>query len=94
LVGGAETIKHTLLPMRHLLVDEVKEMTAIDHLQHITLGMQSFGKSEDNIMCLVVGNNCGVSLNLAIMLKVPLLGCGAHQFNLAVRKWISNQPEV
>ena len=28
------------------------------------------------------------------MLKVPLLGCGAHKFNLAVRKWISNQPEV
>jgi len=93
LVGGAETIKHTLLSMRPLLVDEVKGMTARDHLQHISLVMRSFGKSEDNIMCLV-GDNCGVNQSLAIMLKVPLLGCGAHKFNLAVRKWISNQPEV
>jgi hypothetical protein len=71
--------------MRPLLFDEVKGM--------ISIVMRSFGKSEDNIRCLV-GNNCGENQSLAIMLKVPLLGCGAHKFNLAVRKLISNQPEV
>lgn len=92
-VGDTETTNRTLLSMRPLLVDEIKGMTARDHLQHISLVMQSFGKSEDNIMCLI-GDNCSVNNSLAIMLQVPLIGCGAHKFNLAVKKWISNQPEV
>jgi hypothetical protein len=89
LVDGAETIKHTLLSMRPLLVDKLKGITARDHLQHILLVMRSFGKSEDNIRCLV-GDNCGVNQSLAFMLKVPLLGCGAHKFNLAARKCIKS----
>jgi hypothetical protein len=50
--------------------------------------MQSLGKREDNIIGLV-GNNCGVKQSLASMLTVPLLGCGAHKLNLALREWIS-----
>ena len=79
--------------MRPLLVDEVEGMTARDHLVHISQVMQSFGKTEDNIMCMI-GDNCNVNRSLADLLKVPLIGCSAHKFNLAVRKWISNQPEV
>ena len=92
-VGGQETTNHTLLSMRPLLVGDVNGMTARDHRQHISQVMQSFGKSEDNVMCLI-GDNCSVNKSLANLLKVPLIGCGAHKFNLAVRKWISNQPEV
>jgi hypothetical protein len=29
---------------------------------------------------------------LSKILKVPLIGCGSYKFNLAIRKWISNQP--
>ena len=92
-VGDTETTNWTLLSMHPLFVGEMKGMTARDHLQHIWLVMRSFGKSEDNIMCLI-RDNCGVNNSLAIMLQVPLIGCGAHKFNLAVKKWISNQPEV
>jgi hypothetical protein len=27
-------------------------------------------------------------------LKVPLIGCALHKFNLAVRKWIAEQPDL
>jgi hypothetical protein len=91
--GGEETTKHTLLSMRPLLVGEVAGMTARDHLVHLSQVMRLYGKTEDNVMCLI-GDNCSVNRSLANLLKVPLVGCGAHKFNLAVRKWISNQPQV
>jgi hypothetical protein len=92
-VGGEETIHHTLLSMRPLLKDEIKGMTVRDHLVHISQVMQLYGKTEDNIICMI-GNNCNVNKSLADLLNVPLIGCGAHKFNLAIRKWISNQPQV
>ncbi len=45
------------------------------------------------MLCLV-GDNCGVNQSMFCMLKVPLNGCGAHKFNLAVCKWISNPPQL
>lgn len=93
MVGGEETTHHTLLSMRPLLKDDVAGMTARDHLVHMSQVMRSFGKTEENIMC-IIGDNCSVNRSLADLLKVPLVGCGAHKFNLAVKKWISNQPQV
>ena len=48
---------------------------------------------KDNIMCMI-GDNCNVNRSLADLLRVILIGWGAHKFNLAVRKWISNEPQV
>jgi hypothetical protein len=31
---------------------------------------------------------------MASLMKIPLIGCGSHKFNLAVKKWISNQPQL
>ena len=92
-IGGEETTMHTLLSMRPLLVGEVAGMTARDHLVHLSQVMRLYGKTEDNVMCLI-GDNCSVNRSLANLMKVPLVGCGAHKFNLAIRKWISNQPQV
>jgi hypothetical protein len=35
-----------------------------------------------------------ISVCMSRLLKVPLIGCGSHKFNLAVQKWISNQPQL
>jgi hypothetical protein len=52
-----------------------------------------YGKTDTNIVCLV-GDNCSVNQSMSKILKVPLIGCGSHKFNLAIRKWISNQPGI
>ncbi len=44
-------------------------------------------------MCFV-GDNCNVNRCMASLMKIPLIGCGSHKFNLAVKKWISNQPQL
>ena len=44
-------------------------------------------------MCFV-GDNCSVNKRMAALLKIPLIGCGSHKFNLAVKKRISNQPQL
>jgi hypothetical protein len=31
---------------------------------------------------------------MAHILRVPLIGCGSHKLNLAIKKWISNQPQL
>lgn len=92
-VNGVEEIRQTLLSMRPLLTDEVIGMTAQDHLHHLAQVMRIYGKTENNIMCFV-GDNCNVNKCMAALLKIPLIGCGSHKFNLAVKKWISNQPQL
>ncbi len=44
-------------------------------------------------MCFV-GENGIVHSCMASLLKIPLIGCGSHKINLAVKKWISNQPQL
>ncbi len=88
-----QVVTHTLLSMRPLLADEIKGMTACDHLHHLSKVMRQYGKTEANVVYLV-GDNCNVNQCMSRLLKVPLLGCGSHKFNLAVRKWISNQPQL
>jgi len=88
-----QVVCHTLLSMRPLLTGEVMGMTAQDHLHHLSLVLQSYGKTDDNVLCLI-GDNCSVNKSMSRLLKVPLIGCGAHKFNLAVNKWISNQPQL
>lgn len=93
LVNEVEEIRQSLLSMCPLLTDEVTGMTAQDHLHHLAQVMRTYGKSENNIMCFV-GDNCSMNKCMAALLKIPLIGCGSHKFNLAVKKWISNQPQL
>jgi hypothetical protein len=83
----------TLLSMRPLLTGEVNGMTAQDHLLHLSQVLHSYGKSDENVICLV-GDNCSVNKRMARILRVPLIGCGSHKLNLAITKWISNQPQL
>jgi hypothetical protein len=68
-------------------------MTAQDHLHHLSIILGTYGKSDTNIVCLI-GDNCSVNQSMSTILKAPLIGCGSHKFNLAVRKWISNQRQL
>ena len=79
--------------MLPLLTEEIKGMTALDHLHRLSQVLRVYGKTDANVLCLV-GDNCGVNQSMSRMLKVPLIGCGAHKFNLAICKWISNQPQL
>jgi hypothetical protein len=85
-------ICQTLLSMRPLFIGKVNGMTAQDHVLHLWQVLHSYGKSDENVVCLV-DNNCNVNQQMAHILRVPLIGCGSHKLNLAIKKWISNQPQ-
>jgi hypothetical protein len=90
---GKEVPVQTILSMKPLLADGIKGMRATDHLDHVEKVLVSYGKTFENILCLV-GDNCSVNQSMARILGVPLIGCASHKFNLAVRQWISQQSEL
>lgn len=42
-----------------------------------------------NVICLV-GDNCNVNKALADLCDLPLIGCAAHRFNLAVQAYLGS----
>lgn len=90
-IDGKETACQTMLSMQPLLADGIKGMRAADHIEHLSKVLLSYGKRCADIVCLV-GDNCSVNQSMARLLNVPLLGCASHKFNLAVRRWIAEQP--
>jgi hypothetical protein len=93
IVDGAETPVQTMLSMKPLLADGVVGMTALDHISHISKVLEKYGKTMRDVMCLAA-DNCSVNQAMARLLHIPLLGCASHKFNLAVRRWIDEQPEL
>ena len=91
--AGHEVITQALLSMRPLLVDEVEGMTAKDHLIHLSKVLGTYGKVKEDVLCMI-GDNCSVNRSMSRIMDVPLLGCGSHKFNLAVRRWITLQPQL
>lgn len=91
--NGKDVAVLTLLSMRPLLADAIEGMTADDHLEHLSIVLQGYGKTLNNIVCLC-GDNCSVNRSMSRILGAPLLGCGSHKFNLAVRKWIDTDIEL
>ena len=92
-VDGREVPVQTMLSMQPLLAGGVQGMRAVDHIEHLSKVLASYGKSTSDIMCLA-GDNCKVNQSMARILKAPLLGCASHKFNLAVRRWIDSQSEL
>jgi hypothetical protein len=90
---GKEVPVQTILSMKPLLVDGIKGMRAMDHLNHVGKVLESYGKTCEDIICLV-GDNCSVNQSMARILGVPLIGCASHKFNLAVRQWIKDQDKL
>jgi hypothetical protein len=69
------------------LLDET-EYTAQRHAELIEYVLRVFQKSTANLIC-IVGDNCNVNKALADILGVPLIGCAAHRFNLAVQEYLT-----
>lgn len=90
---GKEQPVQTMLSMKPLLAEGVQGMRACDHIDHVERVLQVYGKTTDNILCLV-GDNCSVNQSMARILGIPLIGCASHKFNLAVRQWIAQQAEL
>ena len=91
--GGKEIPVQTMLSMKPLLSDGIQGMRAVDHIEHLEKVLNSYGKKMSDVICLV-GDNCSVNQSMARIMKVPLLGCASHKFNLAVRRWIDEQPDL
>ena len=68
-------------------------MLTITLISHVKKVLESYGKTFDNIVCLV-GDNCSVNQCMARILDVPLIGCASQKFNFAVCQWISQQAEL
>lgn len=67
--------------------------TAETHKNHILSVLAAYGKSIDNVLC-VVGDNCNTNKALAVQLNVPLLGCYSHRLNLHVKKMIADKADL
>lgn len=90
---GKEVPVQTLLSIRPLLADGIEGMTAADHLLHISRVLAIYGKDTSNVICFV-GDNCNVNQSIARTMKIPLVGCASHKLNLAVKRWIKEQPQL
>jgi hypothetical protein len=93
IVPGTNRATETLLAIRPLLAAGVITMSADDHAAHLKQVLTDYGKTIANVVC-IAGDNCSVNKSLARKLGVPLLGCGSHKFNLAVKKWVADNPAL
>lgn len=59
-------------------------LDAQEHVKFITYVLELYGKSWDNVICLI-GDNCNTNKAVANNASVPLVGCASHRFNLAVQ---------
>ena len=55
--------------------------------------MQRYNLQENRLICLI-GDNCSTNVATANLMKVPLLGCRSHRFNLAVEAYINEYLKV
>lgn len=65
-------------------------MTSESHKESIEFILSIFGKDVTQVICFVA-DNCNVNKCLARMCGVPMVGCAAHRFNLAVQEFIAQK---
>ena len=83
--------KSPLIAFAPLLNEE--DLTADSHVQFIDATLAIFGKSRNNIGNIGCDNE---NHNKAIsrILKVPMIGCASHRFNLAVNHILAGYEEI
>ena len=67
--------------------------TSQDHYDFITYSLSVYGKTWDNIVCLI-GDNCNTNKALATQARRPLVGCASHRFNLAVKDQLKDYADI
>ncbi len=81
----AGKIQKVLIAFTPLLEED--DMSSEAHLELIEFVLGLFGKLLSNVICFV-GDNCNVNKHLADLAGIPLIGCAAHRFNLAVKEFL------
>ncbi len=61
--------------------------SAENHIDFFESTLGYYGKKMQNI-AFIVSDNCNTNKSIAVKMKVPLLGCCSHRFNLAVMAWM------
>jgi hypothetical protein len=92
--GGKVIPVQTMLSIKPLLSDRIQGMRGVDHIEHLEKVLNRYGKKMRSAVICLVGDNCSVNQSMAHIMKVPLLGCASHKFNLAVQRWIDEQPDL
>jgi len=70
---------------------EESDYSAESHKHFLEYHLGVYGKSLDNVICLV-GDNMNTNKRLAGICDKPLVGCAAHRFNLECQRYLERQP--
>lgn len=70
------------------LLEDAFDFTAESHKKFMDFYLDHYGKSMENVVCLV-GDNCATNQALADLCGKPLVGCASHRFNLEVQAYLS-----
>lgn len=89
--GCGDDVKCPLLAFSPLL-DE-SDYSAASHHEFIEYHLAVFGKSLENVVCLV-GDNMSTNRALADVCGVPLVGCAAHKFNLEMQDFLEAHAKI
>ncbi len=71
------------------LSDE-SHLDAQEHVEFIAYILRLYKKTWHYVAC-IVGDNMNVNKSIANKVRVPLIGCASHRFNLAVCDIISEE---
>ena len=64
-------------------LDNEDDLGADEHNRFVDATLEVFNKTTAAVTC-IVGDNCNVNQAMARRLRIPLVGCSSHKFNLAV----------
>eukprot|EP00171_Calliarthron_tuberculosum_P022099 IDg22099t1 len=81
---ACDEYQETLIAFSPLLQED--DMSAARHLEFIKASLEVYDRSLENVIAFV-SDNCSVNQHLSSLAGVPLIGCVAHKFNLAVEAW-------
>ncbi|GMF52631.1 unnamed protein product [Phytophthora fragariaefolia] len=74
-------------PLLALAPMEEGDQTAQSHCEYIKKILTIYHQSEMSLS-LLIGDNCATNQAVATRLRVPLIGCASHRFNLAVNTFL------
>jgi hypothetical protein len=82
---GKSTKKSVLLAMQPLLNET--NQGAVNYVEFFNSTLRCYWKSSENVL-YIVGDNTNVNPRIAEIMRKPFLGCYAHKFNLAIKRWL------
>ncbi|ETO70912.1 hypothetical protein F444_12659 [Phytophthora nicotianae P1976] len=68
-----------------------KHYTAEEHYELLKFVLSVYGKSITSLS-VIIGGNCATNKSLAEKVGAPLIGCGCHKLNLAVKAFLVRRP--